>query len=99
VAPGGLILYDSSVVTEPPAAVPGVRTLGLPWTAIAKELGKPMVKNVVALGALQAATELFPPETILETLRLALKGKADLMALNEEAFARGRQAVTAARGN
>jgi len=34
-----------------------------------------MVKNIVALGALQAATNLFPPETFVEAVRQALKDK------------------------
>ncbi|HVS32119.1 MAG TPA: 2-oxoacid:acceptor oxidoreductase family protein [Thermoanaerobaculia bacterium] len=90
---GGTILYDSSVIAdaaEPPA---GVRQLGVPFTAIAAALGKPVVKNVVALGALEAATGLFPAETLLFAIRQALREKAKLIPLNEEAFARGRAAI------
>jgi 2-oxoisovalerate ferredoxin oxidoreductase beta subunit len=52
-----------------------------------------MVKNVVALGALQAATGLFPAETLLETLRTALASRAALIPLNEEAFRWGAKAA------
>ena len=38
-------------------------------TEIASGLGKRVVKNVVALGALQEATKLFPTETFLTALR------------------------------
>ena len=48
----------------------------------------------MALGALQAATNLFPAETLLNTLRTALKDKAALIPLNEKAFAWGARAVT-----
>ena len=50
----------------------------MPLTAIATELGKPLVKNIAALGALCAATELFPAETFLAAIRQMLKGKSAL---------------------
>ena len=52
-----------------------------------------MVKNVVALGALQAATDLLPPGAILATLRHVLKDKAAVLPLNEAAFAAGENAA------
>jgi 2-oxoisovalerate ferredoxin oxidoreductase beta subunit len=66
--------------------------IGVPCAQIASDLGKPLVKNVVALGALQAATGLFPKESFLTTMRQALKDKCALLALNEEAFAWGVKA-------
>lgn len=90
---GGTIVFDSTVIADPPAAPEGVRQFGVPFTGIATELGKPVVKNVVALGALQAATNLFPADTFLTALRQALKEKAKVIPLNEEAFARGQAAV------
>jgi 2-oxoisovalerate ferredoxin oxidoreductase beta subunit len=47
----------------------------------------------VAIGALQAATEIFPEETFLAAIRQALKSKCAMIPLNEDAFSRGRQAV------
>ena len=55
-----------------------------------------MVKNVVALGALQAATDLLPATALLDTLRHVLKDKVALLPLNEAAFAAGQQAVAPA---
>ncbi len=66
--------------------------IGVPCTEIATDLGKALVKNVVALGALQAATELFPKESFLATMRQALQDRCALLELNEEAFARGGKA-------
>ena len=86
---GGLILYDSTVILEVPPLLPGRRMVGVPFTAIANDLQRPMVKNIVALGALQAATEIFPPETFLATLKMVLQGKPALLPLNEAAFAAG----------
>jgi 2-oxoisovalerate ferredoxin oxidoreductase beta subunit len=93
VRPGGTIVYDSSVIAGPCEAQDGVRQFGAPLTEIAAELRKPVVKNVVALGALQAATQLFPPKTFLAALRQMLKDKPQFIARNEEAFERGRAAV------
>ena len=97
VKPGGTILFDSSVIADPPAAPEGVRQLGVPFTGIALELGKPVVKNVVALGALQAATNLFPKDTFLTALRQALREKTKVIPLNEDAFARGQASVSVIR--
>ena len=53
-----------------------------------------MVKNIVALGALQAATGVFPPETFLATLKAVLKDKSALLPLNDAAFAAGLRHTT-----
>jgi Pyruvate/2-oxoacid:ferredoxin oxidoreductase gamma subunit len=96
---GGVVVYDSSVVAQLPALRPGVRAVGVPFTQVAAELGKIIVKNIVALGALQEATRLFPKETFLTAVRQALSDKCALIPLNEEAFARGvAKAAEAARG-
>jgi len=91
---GGTILYDSSVIKEvPPGLDPSVRVLGIPFTGIALDLGKAVVKNIVALGALQAATGIYPEATFLTAIRQALADKCALIPLNEEAFAWGIRAV------
>jgi Pyruvate/2-oxoacid:ferredoxin oxidoreductase gamma subunit len=93
VVPGGIALYDSSVIAEPPALPDGVRLIGVPFTRIASDLGRVVVKNVIALGALQAATSIFPEETLLTAIRQALKSKCAMIPLNEEAFVWGARAV------
>lgn len=95
VAEGGVVVYDSTVVTEAPRLPPGVRAVPVPCTAIAHGLGKLYVKNVVALGALQRATSLLRAEAFRETLRDAMKSRPELVALNEQALAAGGNAVTA----
>ena len=98
VAAGGVVVYDSSVVTELAGLRPGVKTVGVPFTRIAADLGKLIVKNIVALGAVQEATRLFPQETFLTAIRQALADKCALIPLNEEAFAWGvKGAAEAAR--
>jgi Pyruvate/2-oxoacid:ferredoxin oxidoreductase gamma subunit len=93
VVPGGTVLYDSSVVAEPPRLGNGVKLVGVPFTEIAVDLGKAVVKNIVALGALQASTGIFPKETFLTAIRQALNDKCALIPLNEEAFAWGVRSV------
>ncbi len=92
---GGFVIYDSSVVTEPPTLDPSIKLFPVPFTGIATDLGKAVVKNIVALGALQAATNIFPKETFLSAIRVALKDKCALIPLNEEAFAWGIKSVEA----
>jgi 2-oxoisovalerate ferredoxin oxidoreductase beta subunit len=95
VVEGGVVVYDSAVVREPPALPRGVRTVGVPCAEIALALGQPRVKNTVALGALQAVTGIFPEATFLDAMAHALHGKRHLIDVNEEAFRRG---VRAAKG-
>jgi 2-oxoisovalerate ferredoxin oxidoreductase beta subunit len=89
------MIYDSSVIAHPPAVADGVRVVPAPCAAIAQDLGAVMVKNVVALGALQAATDLLPAGSLLGELRRSLAHKEKLVPLNEAAFAAGVRAVSA----
>ena len=93
VRPGGTVLYDSSTVLEAPPLPDGLRVVGIPFARIASDLGRPVVKNVVALGALHAATSLFPAETFLTAIRQALAAKCAMIPLNEEAFSWGAKSV------
>ena len=92
---GGFVIYDSSVVTEAPVLDPSIKVFPVPFTGIATDLGKAVVKNIVALGALQAATNIYPKDTFLTAIRVALKDKCALIPLNEEAFAWGIKSVEA----
>jgi Pyruvate/2-oxoacid:ferredoxin oxidoreductase gamma subunit len=89
VRPGGLVVYDRSVVAAPPALDPSVRVIGAECTATAVALGHPLIKNVVALGALESALGLFPVDTYFTVLRQVVKDKPALLAANEAAFAWG----------
>jgi 2-oxoisovalerate ferredoxin oxidoreductase beta subunit len=93
VGAGGVVIYDQSVVPALPE-VGEARVVAVPATEIARDLGRSVVKNIVALGALQAATGLFPRETFLTAIRVALKDKRDLIPLNESAFAKGAESVS-----
>jgi len=90
---GGIIFYDSSVISEPGPFDPQVRAFGIPFAETAKDLGKVMVKNIVALGALQAITEMFPAESFLDVIRMMLGDKCALIPLNEAAFEWGQKLI------
>jgi 2-oxoisovalerate ferredoxin oxidoreductase beta subunit len=98
VVPGGVVIYDSSIIGSPPPVQPTVRLVGVPCANIALELGKPVVKNVVALGALLGATRLFPEATFLTAIHQALHARPALIPLNEQALRRGREAAEAVVG-
>ncbi len=96
VRPGGIVIYDSSVIAEAPDINHGTRIIGIPLTAIALDLGNVLVKNIVALGALQRATDILPANSLRSALRKALKNKPELISLNEQALERGMAAMTTA---
>jgi 2-oxoisovalerate ferredoxin oxidoreductase beta subunit len=93
VAPGGTVLYDSSVILDPPSVNGNIKMFGAPFTEIATNIGRRVIKNVVALGALQAVTNIFPEETFLAAIRQALAAKCAMIPMNEEAFRWGQKAV------
>jgi 2-oxoisovalerate ferredoxin oxidoreductase beta subunit len=87
VRPGGMVVYDSSVISAlPDGLATGVRTVAVPFAGVAKDLGAALVKNIVALGALQGATKIFPEETFLTAICATLKAKCAMIPINEEAF-------------
>ena len=63
--PEGLLLVDSTFVTQ----VPTPRALRIPFTRIAREkLGKEMVANIVALGAIAKLTTVVSPRALEQAL-------------------------------
>ena len=92
---GGTIIYDSSVISGPPPAPPRrARASRSLRRDRARSLGTVVVKNVVALGALQQATDLLADEALLTALRRSLKSKCAMIPVNEEAYRWGAKAVS-----
>ena len=56
--PGGVLLVDADLVQE----VPVEGAVAIPFTRLAREMGKEMMANIVALGALAAITRAVSPE-------------------------------------
>jgi hypothetical protein len=88
VVSGGLLIHDSSVASSAPP-LPSVRVYPVPLSTMARDLGQPMVKNIIALGALAGATRLLPEDTFRAALRQTFDGAPALLELNQQAFARG----------
>jgi 2-oxoisovalerate ferredoxin oxidoreductase beta subunit len=93
VVENGVVLYDSGAIADEPDLRPGVRAVPVPFAEIALHLGKSVVKNVVALGAMQEATRLLPPESLEEAIRENLRDKCAMIPLNEAAFRWGAKAA------
>jgi len=87
--PGGLILYNSSIIT-PFESPTNVTAIGIPINDIAAELGNARVINIVLLGAYIALTHLFTKEQIMDSIRhLFGASKASLIPINEAALQKG----------
>ena len=87
--PGGLLLVDADLVQEAPAS----RVLALPFTRIARELGRAMAANIVALGALVQLTGAVSLDSLTAAVLARVpKGTEDL---NRQALAAGVAAAQA----
>ena len=94
-APGGLLVVNTSMVDASPAARGG-RVLGVAATEIATKIGAVQVANVVMLGALNEVMGLVKPETLLATIAKTLSGRRKaLIPANEQALDAGRAAARA----
>jgi len=84
----GILVVDSSLVDQ----VPTSRSIGIPFTEIArKEVGKELVANMVALGALTCLTKAVSPKGVEKTLLATVpKGTVEM---NRKAFRAGISAV------
>ncbi|MDF1498876.1 MAG: 2-oxoacid:acceptor oxidoreductase family protein [Anaerolineales bacterium] len=83
VQPEALVLLDTSLVT----AQSGEKTLGLPATEIAEQLGHRIVANVVMLGYLCGSWDWIEAEALEKAIRTTLK--AHTVELNLKAFQQG----------
>ncbi len=82
--PGGWIVVDSDLVSHPPST----RAVALPFTATARDkLKKPMVANVVSLGALSQLTGLVSRRALEKALLARVPPGTE--ALNKKALAAG----------
>ncbi len=94
VRPGGLILYDSSLISGmvPPGGK-DVRVVAVPATKIADELGNTKVANVVMLGAYLALSNLLPDHIVLSAINEKAHSRPELADLNTKALLAGKEFV------
>jgi len=91
VEPGGLIIYDSSLINRAPKR-DDVNVLPIPATQMADELGNTRIANMVILGAYIAYTGILPKQVLLDALPVFIKRK-NLIPLNEQAIDKGIEYV------
>jgi 2-oxoglutarate ferredoxin oxidoreductase subunit gamma len=77
--PGGLVLYESELV-NPGANLPeGARSVGVPATRFAEELGRRLVLNIVMVGFFTGVTGLVPLQAVEKAVLDSVpKGTEDL---------------------
>lgn len=68
--PEGVVLIDEDLVT--PEEHRKVRTLAVPATRLAEQIGKRIMANMVMLGFLSATTDLLDPDAVREALRTSV---------------------------
>jgi len=88
---GGVLVYNSSLIASPTRRT-DIRYIAAPASDMATELGSVKMANVVALGALVAATGVLPLEALAKTLRDHLPAsKRQLLEPNLQALQRGAE--------
>jgi 2-oxoisovalerate ferredoxin oxidoreductase beta subunit len=89
VRPGGLIIYDSSLIDRAPRRR-DIEVIALPATSLAVEAGNARAANMVALGAILSQTGLLAREGVLDLLG-EMTTDADRLGINRRAFDAGWQ--------
>ena len=93
VKPGGVIVYNSSMIEAVPE-IPGLKTFPVPTNEIANELGNDKVANMVALGAYLGLTKIVDLSSIEEALKQVLPPhRHKLIPLNSAALQKGLELV------
>lgn len=96
VAPGGVLVVNSSLVTRHPART-DVRVVEVPANAMAEELGSNRLANLVLTGALLAATGALSLEAVERALAAHLPERhRSLLEANYQALRRGAALAAAA---
>ncbi len=86
-SPGGMLLYESDLITLDETLPKGVRAFGVPATRFAEELGRRLVLNIVMTGFFAGVTGLLSFESVEKAVKSSVpKGTEDL---NLRAFRKG----------
>lgn len=95
VRPGGIILYNSDMVTDEVVAPEGVRLVPVACNQIADSLKNPKSANIVMMGAIVKLLGDFDYEMGLAGMNdmFRKKGKAKFEAKNSEAFRAGYEVI------
>ncbi|MEG0015349.1 MAG: 2-oxoacid:acceptor oxidoreductase family protein [Gordonibacter sp.] len=89
VAPGGLVIADSTLVQRVPE-IEGVRTCSIPATAMAEEAGFKKLANIICAGKLFAETGFCSEETLWKAIEKCVPAsKAKMLDMNKRALQLG----------
>ncbi len=97
VEPGGLIIYDTSLINQAPKRK-DVAVLGIPVTEMADNLGNTRIANMIVLGAYIAYTGVMTKEVVVDALPVFIKHKK-LIPLNVQALDKGITFVDKGNGH
>jgi len=86
--PGGVVLYNSSLVTDGISRT-DVTAIAIDATNIAANMGNLKVQNMVMLAGFLKATKLFTLDEIKAAMSEKFDGKTDVIALNVAAIEKG----------
>jgi len=93
VRPGGLLIYNSSLIDRRPERT-DIRVIAVPAVEMAREAGSDRVANMCVLGAYLAATGVVAYESVAECLKEVLpERRQELIPLNLKALAQGASMV------
>lgn len=94
VARGGLLIFNSSMVKRE-LKRDDVKTIPIPATELAKEMGSVQISNLILLGAYLKITNVLSIDTIESTLEDTLRKekKSKLMPLNKKALRCGYEKI------
>jgi 2-oxoglutarate ferredoxin oxidoreductase subunit gamma len=93
VMPGGLLIYNSSLIDRRPERT-DIRVIAVPAVEMAREAGSDRVANMCVLGAYLAATGVVAYESVAECLKEVLpERRQELIPLNLKALAQGASMV------
>jgi 2-oxoglutarate ferredoxin oxidoreductase subunit gamma len=88
----GLIVYNSSLISQEPKLDEKIETLPIPADDIAKEIGSPRSANMVALGAYLQRRQIFSYAHAADCVKDVLaKRYHNTLTVNAEALKRGAQ--------
>lgn len=89
---GGILIINSSLI-ERDAKRTDIKVYKVAANDIAIELGNGKVANMVALGALIAATKAVEPASVLKAFEKMFAKKPELLEINRLAVKRGTEAI------
>lgn len=88
--PGGILLINSALIDRE-AGRGDIRAYRLAFNVIASELGNSKAANMVALGAVVAATQAVTAQSVLQAFEKMFANRPKLLAINRLALAAGAE--------